>query len=81
MQAILTKYIGPNATKGTRIKATCAAGTLTISWDYGLSDEKNHAAAARQLQLKIAHTGGDHWLAPLATGCLPDGSYAHVFKD
>lgn len=36
MQAIIVKYLGPTDTKGTRIKATCAAGSVTHSRDYSM---------------------------------------------
>ena len=36
MQAIQTKYIGPTNTKGARIKAFCAAGSITIPYNYEL---------------------------------------------
>jgi hypothetical protein len=81
MQAIRTKYINPTNTKGARMRATCAAGSIIIALDHALDVEQNHAAAARALQIKLTRQHhGDHWLAQMVCGCLPDGSYAHVFK-
>lgn len=48
-QAIETKYLGPTNTKGTRIKATCNAKSIIISWDYSLDPEENHLKAAQAL--------------------------------
>jgi len=53
MQAIVTKYIGPTDTKGSRIKATCDAGSITIPYPHELSGEDVHAAAAMALVRKL----------------------------
>lgn len=52
-QAIVTKYLGPTNTKGTRVKATCFGGSITISWDYSLESEYNHKHAALILAKKM----------------------------
>lgn len=77
MQAIITKYVGPTATKASRIKASCLTDTkgVTISWDHGLSSDENHAAAAEALKNKLMWIG----YPTTAMGSLPDGSMAHVF--
>lgn len=79
MQAIQTKYLGPTNTKGSRIKATCAAGSVTISYPYDLSGMDCHAAAAKALVDKMgwndAHYGG------LLGGQLADGTYVFVFDN
>jgi hypothetical protein len=72
MQAIQTKFLGPTNTRGDRIKAVCAAGSITLSWDFGLNTEANHVAAARALQAKF------NWEFELVTGTLADGSFVHV---
>jgi hypothetical protein len=46
MQAIVTKFLGPTNHRGSRIKATAQAGAVTLGWDYGLSQDGNHRAAA-----------------------------------
>lgn len=81
MQAIQTKFLGPTNHKPARIKATCDAGTVTVSWDYGLSHVCNHEAAAKALgrKLEAGTIGGDVLTCRTVCGCLPDGSYAHVF--
>lgn len=69
MQAIQTKYLGPTNTRGSRIKATCAAGTLAIQYE----DEKSHRKAAEALAAKL------NWTTPLLGGQLPDHSHVFVF--
>lgn len=73
MQAIETKYIPVTNTKPSRIKAICDAGTLVVSWDYGLSIEENHQSAAQELINKLG------WNKEFISGQLKSGNYAHVF--
>ena len=50
MKAILTKWLGPTDTKGTRIKAYDSDGnSVTIPIDYGLEDSDNDRAACLAL--------------------------------
>jgi hypothetical protein len=81
MQAILTKYLGPTSSRGARIIAKAVSGSVTIGWDHGLDDAENHRTAAKLLQLKLVDATDKHWQREMVSGCLPDGSYAHVFKD
>lgn len=79
-QAIITKYLGPTDTKGSRFKAPCSAGSVTVSYDYSLGSTENHQAAAQALCEKLGWTtdrapGFQH----MVSGGLPDGSYCHVF--
>ncbi len=87
LQAIQTKFLAPTNCRPARIKATAAAGSITLGCD-GLSDGKgegrpwasaeNHRAAAEALAHKFEWDtyGHEMW-----TGCLPSGDYAHVFTD
>lgn len=52
-QAILTKHIGPTNTKGSRVKASADAGSITASWDYALNIRENHQNAALALAKKL----------------------------
>lgn len=91
MQAIKTKYLGATNTRGARIKATCDAGSVTVSWDYELGAEANHDSARKALQLKLAkdrngdtdylnRSLNDPWLRPMVGGALPNNEgYAFVF--
>lgn len=60
-QAIVTKYLGPTNTRSGRIKATAFAGSVTIEYDAGLSQDSNHLAAARKLAEKFKWRG--KWIA------------------
>jgi hypothetical protein len=75
LQAITTKYLAPTNTRGARIKATAAAGSITIPWDYALNACENHHAAACALARKYDWTD-ELGLAirPHAFGMLPQGS-------
>lgn len=77
MQAIQTKYFGPTNTKGARIKATCAAGSLTIPYPHELSGQAVHRKAAEALVAKLGWT--DH--GTLLGGQLPDHSHVFVFDN
>lgn len=79
MQAIHTKYFGPTNVRGSRIKATCSAGSLTIDYPHELSGQAVHRKAAEALAAKLSWTG-EHY-GPLLGGCLPDGSYCFVFDN
>lgn len=76
MQAIQTKFLGPTNSRGSRIKATCAAGSRTVEYDHAMNVEENHCYAAQMLQEKLG------WLShgELAFGTLSDGSFVHVLK-
>jgi len=75
LQGIATKYIGPSNTKGSRIKATAAAGSVTIGYDHRLNPEENHMAAAHALATNLG------WIEnlsargfELAQGGSPEGN-------
>lgn len=63
MQAIKTKYLPPTNYKGSRIKAECCAGSIVISYDYGMNTIDLHRHVAMKLVEKlgwgmpILHTG------------------------
>jgi hypothetical protein len=56
-QAITTKYIGPTNTKGSRVKASCQAGSLTLEWNDAYNSDVNHSNAARALANRLGWTG------------------------
>jgi len=68
MQAITTKYIGPSNIKGSRVKAQCQAGSVTLGWDDSLNSDQNHTLAAQTLARKLGWTYGT-WHG----GGLPNG--------
>lgn len=77
MQAIETKYLGPTNTRGARVKAACEAGSVTMSWDYGLNTEGNHDAALEALVTKLG------WFGVWTRGGKADGTgnvYVRISK-
>jgi hypothetical protein len=56
-QAIETKYLGATNTKGGRIKATAAAGSVTVPYAHELSAANAHKAAADTLIAKMGWQG------------------------
>lgn len=88
MQAIQTKYIPATNYKGSRVKAWCARGSITISYPHDLSGDDVHVAAAQALVVKFAAEdvkkygkpdAGANWLKPRSCGQLKSGDYVHVF--
>lgn len=58
MQAITTKYIGPRAKRGSRIKATSASGqSVTLTYEPALRSEENHRRVAQALATKLGWHG------------------------
>jgi hypothetical protein len=56
-QAIQTKFLGPTNFRGSRVKATASAGSITIAWNHALGIEGNHLAAARAFAQKFGWSG------------------------
>ena len=73
-QAIETKFMGPTNTKGSRVKASCAAGSLIVQWQHELNSDENHLRAAKLLQTKL------NWdkYNRLHGGVLKSGVYVFV---
>ena len=88
MQAIQTKYLPATNFKPSRIKAFCAAGSVTISFPHEFSGQKCHRQAAEALAVKL---GWDYQTKPypegytprgkLLGGCLPNGDSCFVFNN
>ena len=68
MQAIVTKYIPATNCHGSRIKATCNAGSITIPFPH--ESNEPHDVAAIALIVKLGwNDGRGRWYG----GSLPDG--------
>jgi hypothetical protein len=87
MQAIETKYLPATNTRGSRIKATCERGSLTIPYPHGDTTEDSHRYAVKQLVAKFVKEDEakynskpeeNTWSLPFLTG---GGlfTYVHVF--
>ena len=71
-QAIQVKYLGPTNYRGSRYKATAAAGSVTVPADDAKNVEGNVIAAAQALCDKFG------WSKDMVHGQLADGSYVLV---
>ena len=70
--AIITKYCNPTNVRGSRIKATSAAGAVYSDYLHNKSLEENHAYAAHKLASKL------EWDGTWQIGQLPNGDYVFV---
>lgn len=66
-QSITTRYLGPTNSRGSRIKATCEAGSVTIPYAYERSNEYAHVLACEALLAKFGW-GGRYVGGATATG-------------
>jgi hypothetical protein len=76
MQAIEVKYFGPTNYKGSRWKATAAAGSVTVGYDYALNSTDNALAAAQALVDKFEWGG-----VVLHGGQLANGNYVFTVSN
>lgn len=77
-QAIVTRYLPPTNSKGSRIAARCDAKRIVIAWPYEYDAPKAHEAAATELRRVLGWEG--EWIG----GCLPRecvDSYAFVLVE
>jgi hypothetical protein len=72
-QTIVTKFLGPTNYRGSRVKATAAAGSVTVEWNHGLCIEANHRTAA----LALASRHG--WSPNMVGGRMPPPGSGYVF--
>jgi len=87
MQAIHSKYLPATDTRGSRIKATCERGSITIPFPYDKSGDDVHREAVLQLLERFVSEdwkersippSQNPWKREFVTGSLPDGTMAHV---
>ena len=57
-QAIVTRYYGPGNVRGSRIRATCDRGSITISYPDDVSGADCHAVAVRELLARFQREDG-----------------------
>ena len=79
MQAITTKYLFATNSKGSRIKATCDAGSITIPYPHELSGMDVHAKAAMELCRKLGWTSMHGYDGDWVGGYTHGDSYAFVY--
>ena len=73
LAAIETKFIPCTNHLPSRVKATCQAGSLTLSWDDALDVARNHQAAAKALARRL------NWAGKWVGGHLPKLKRGYVF--
>ena len=82
-QAIVTKYIAATNTLGSRIKAKCQRGEITIQFPEGTEEEAHFLAAKALCDKFVAEDGDKHgcWNPEhLLGGYIPNrGGYSYVF--
>ncbi len=54
---ITTKFLGQTNFRGSRVKASCKAGSIIVGWDHALDTDRNHIAAAKALAEKLGWNG------------------------
>lgn len=79
MQAIHTKFLSPTDSRGARIKAVHACGSLTVEYPHELSGQACHRFAAEKLAQKYGLNKPEY--GALLGGQLADGSYCFVFDN
>ena len=73
LAAIETKFIPCTNYRPSRVKATCQAGSLTLSWNDALDVARNHRAVAEALARKL------NWAGKWVGGHLPKLKRGYVF--
>lgn len=58
MQAIITKFIPATNTRGSRVKASCEAGSIIIGYNHDGHRENAHVEAFHALIAKLKWTVG-----------------------
>ena len=77
-QAIQTRYISPTDYRGSRVKATAEAGSVTLSWDHALNATDNHRIAAETLAKKYGWISNG---ARLVGGCISGPGFVWTVVD
>lgn len=72
-QAIITKFIPCTNHRGSRVKAMCDAGSITLDWEHALTSDENHTRAAEALAKKL------EWEWNHIGGSLPSNMGGYVF--
>ena len=87
MQSIQTKYLPATESNGSRIKAKCARGSITIPFPHELTGDETHRAAVLALVTRFLDEDAakgtpretNFWNREFVSGSLADGSQAPVF--
>ena len=74
MQAITVKYLKPTETRGSRLKAECKTGSVTIGYPFHVDGEQAARLAAIELCMKFRWRSHN-----LVGGQLKNGDYVFVW--
>jgi hypothetical protein len=77
MQSIIVRYIGPSERRGSRYKAICSAGSVTIPLDQRLSNDDAATKAVRALLRKLGW-GSPSCASAFVVGYLPNGDRVYT---
>ena len=78
-QAIITKYHGPTNSNGSRIKASCEAGSIWFDYSHRHNSDENHMLAVLALLRKLGWKGW--WtVGGTSTGCVAV-DHSEAWKD
>jgi hypothetical protein len=81
--ALITKYVGPNGKRSSRIKVTGGINSAMYPFDSALSVEENHAVAVGHYVYemnKMRGNDGREWVI-IAGGSMPDeNGYAFIIE-
>ncbi len=79
-QAISTKYLPATNTRGSRIKASCDRGSVTVPYPHELSGADCHAVAVDALLRRFAaEDGNDKSWGTLANYAVGSTATGYVF--
>lgn len=79
MQAIRVVFHAPTNTRGPRLKAAAAAGSITVGYPHGVSSSNAPRFAAAALCEKLGGPSAGWDPSQLHEGALADGSAVFVF--
>ncbi len=82
MQAITTKFLESTNYRCSRVKAECAAGSITRDWNHELDIDENHDAAFRALVRKLNYwtKGNERRNYTWTRGTLKDGRNVYTLQ-
>jgi hypothetical protein len=79
MQAITARYVPATSTRGSRMTAHCAVGSITIPFPHELSDAEPYVAAAQALIRDMGWTADEGYAGRWTFGELGPNQYVFVY--
>lgn len=82
MRTLITSFVGPTNTKGSRVKVKGWVNSAFYPWDYALSVTENHALAVGHYIYELnKERDGEYQWQVVACGSMPDESgYAFIIN-